>query len=69
MRVDHPGMLWNCVWRIFEQLDKQLPEVMVSIADPALGQRDGLADLSRSFPAHVAVIEGKVQLLMMGAME
>lgn len=62
-------MLWICVWRIFEQLDKRLSEVMVSIADSALGQRDGLADLSRSFQAHVAVIEGKVQLLMMGAME
>lgn len=62
-------MLWICVWRIFEQLDKRLSEVMVSIADSALGQRDGLADLSRSFQVHVAVIERKVQLLMMGATE
>lgn len=38
----------------------------VSVADSALGPRDGLADLSRSFPAHVAVTEGKVQLLMTG---
>lgn len=62
-------MLWNRVWRIFELLDKRLSGVTVSAADSALGRRDGLADLSRSFPAHVAVIEGKVQLLMMGATE
>lgn len=62
-------MLWNPVWRIFELLDKPQSGVTVSIADAALGQRDGRADLSRSLPAHVVVIERKVQLLMMRVTE
>lgn len=62
-------MLWNPVWRIFEPLDKPLSGVTVSVADAALGQRDGLADLSRSCAAHVVVIERKVQLLMMRVTE
>lgn len=59
------GVLWNPVWRIFELSDKPLSGVTVSVADAASGQREGPADLSRSFPAHVVVIERKVQLLMM----
>lgn len=58
-------MLWNFVWKIFELLDKSLSGVTVSVADSAPGWRDVLADLSRSFPAHVAVFEREVQLLMM----
>lgn len=68
-RIGCPGVLWNPVRRIFELLHKPLSGVTVSVADAALGQRDGLADLSRSFPAHVVVMERKVQLLMMRVTE